>query len=56
MYWYLIEVFEWVINSHPKYYHLVDSKIFHSKKNLKEQTYSKNNKFYTLSKISPNEA
>ena len=53
---YLIEMFEWVNDDKFKYYHLADSKVFKSSKNLKDRTYCKNNKFITVSKLSINEA
>ena len=34
-----------------KYYHLLDSKTFQSSKDIEDQTYFKENKFYTLSKV-----
>lgn len=51
MFCYLLEISEWVNDGKLKYYHLLDSKTFQSSKDIEDQTYFKDNKFYTLSKI-----
>lgn len=51
MYYYLMEIFESVNNNGYKYYHLADSKVFTSEKEVKDQSYSKENKYFVLSKI-----
>ena len=48
---YLLEIFEAVNDNGFKYYHLADSKIFISEKEIKDQTYYKNNKCFVLSKL-----
>lgn len=48
---YLLEIFESVNDNGFKYYHLADSKIFISEKEIKDQTYYKNNKCFVLSKL-----
>lgn len=50
MYHYLMEVFESVTDRNFKYYHLADSKVFTSEKELEDQSYYKGNKYYVLSK------
>lgn len=51
MYYYLMEIFESVNDNGYKYYHLADSKVFTSEKEVKDQSYSKENKYFVLSKI-----
>lgn len=46
-----MEIFEFVNDNKCAYYHLTDSKIFTSEKEIKDQTYYKNNKYFVLSKL-----
>lgn len=46
-----MEIFEFVNDNKYTYYHLADSKIFTSEKEIKDQTYYKNNKYFVLSKL-----
>lgn len=50
-----MQIFEFVKNNKINYYHLLDSKIFKSRKVLKDRTYFKNNKYFVLSKINTDE-
>lgn len=51
MYYYLMEIFESVNDTGYKYYHLADSKVFTSEKEVKDRSYSKENKCFVLSKV-----
>lgn len=51
MFYYLMEIFESVNDNGFKYYHLADSKIFTSEKEVKDLSYYKGNKYFVLSKI-----
>lgn len=45
---YLIEQFKW---QGKEYYHLVDSQIFESSRELKETSYSKNGSYFVITKL-----
>lgn len=51
MYYYLMEIFESVNDNGFKYYHLADSKVFTSEKEVKDRSYYKDSKYFVLSKI-----
>ena len=49
--WYVIEEYRWDSDSKWKYYHLVDSKIFKSDKELEEKSYNKNGSTFLIYKF-----
>lgn len=51
MYYYLMEIFELVNDNRYKYYHLADSKVFTSEKEIKDRSYYKDSKCFVLSKL-----
>lgn len=51
MYQYLMEIFEFGNDNGLIYYYLANSKTFTSEKEIKDQTYYKNNKYFVLSKL-----
>lgn len=45
---YLIEQFKWYNN---EYYHIVNSQVFESNRELKETSYSKNGSYFSIIKL-----
>ncbi len=49
--WYVIEEYQWDSDGTFKYYHLKDSKVFESDKELEEKSYNKNGSTFLIYKI-----
>lgn len=45
---YLIEQFRWY---NKEYYHLINSKVFETDKNIQEKSYSKNGSYFVITKL-----
>lgn len=48
--WYVIEQYQWDFNEKHKYYHLVDSKVFESDKEIEEKSYNKDGSTFLIYK------